>query len=75
MVEELHKLIIRKVNQKEVHSPFIGNIWDTDLADMQLISKFIKRFRFLSFVIDNYSKYALVIPLKDRKEAWTRFCD
>ena len=35
---------------------------------MQLISKFNKGFRFLSYVIDIYSKYALVIPLKDKKD-------
>ena len=34
---------------------------------MQLISKFNKRFRFLLFVIDIYSKYAWFVPLKDKK--------
>ena len=34
---------------------------------MQLISKFNKGFRFSLFVIDIFSKYASVIPLKDKK--------
>ena len=34
---------------------------------MQLISKFNKGFRFLLYVIDIYSKYAWVVPLKDKK--------
>ena len=34
---------------------------------MQLITKFNKGFRFLSCVIDIFSKYAWVIPLKDKK--------
>ena len=34
---------------------------------MQLIKKFNKGFRFLLCVIDIYSKYAWVIPLKDKK--------
>ena len=34
---------------------------------MQLISKFNNGFRFLLCVIDIYSKYAWVIPLKDKK--------
>ena len=36
---------------------------------MQLISKFNKGFRFLLCVIDIFSKYAWVVPLKDRKGA------
>ena len=38
-----------------------------DLADMQLISKCDKGFRFLLCVIDIYSKYDWVIYLKDKK--------
>ena len=34
---------------------------------MQLISKSNKVFRFLLCVIDIYSKYAWVVPLKDKK--------
>ena len=34
---------------------------------MQLISKFIKGFRFLLCAVDIYSKYAWVAPLKDKK--------
>ena len=67
LAEELNKPIIKKINKRKVHSPFIGNIWDADLADMQLISKFNKEFRFLLCVIDICSKYAWVIPLKDKK--------
>ena len=34
---------------------------------MQLISKFNKGFRFLLCVIDIFSKYTWVVPLKDEK--------
>ena len=34
---------------------------------MQLITKFNKRFRFLLCVIDIFSKYAWVVPLKNKK--------
>ena len=65
--EELHKPIIRKFKKRKVYSGFKDNIWGADLADMQLTSKFNKEFRFLLCVIDIFSKYAWVVPLKDKK--------
>ena len=65
--EELHKPIIRKFKKRKMYSAFKDNIWGSDLADMQLISKFNKGFRFLLCVIDIFSKYAWAIPLKDKK--------
>ena len=50
-----------------MHSPFRYNIWGVDLADMQLLSKFNKGFRFLLWDIDIFSKSVWVIPLKDQK--------
>ena len=41
------------------------------LADMQLIIKFNERFRFLLCVIDYFSKYTWVVPLKDKKGSTT----
>ena len=57
LAEELRKLVIKKFEKRKVDSPFIDNMWGADLADMLLISKFDKRFRFLLCVIDIYSKY------------------
>ena len=67
LVQELHKPVIRNFKKKAVYSVFKDNIWGADLADVQLISKFNEGFRFLLCVIDIFSKYAQVIPLKDRK--------
>ena len=44
----------------------MDNIWIADLADMQLISKYNNQIQFL-LCVHVFSKYALVIPLKDRK--------
>ena len=66
LADELHKPIIRKFKKRKVYSSFRDNIWGADLADMQLISKFNKGFRFLLCVIDVFSKYAWVVPLKDK---------
>ena len=50
-----------------VYSGSKDNIWGAELADMQLISKLNKGFRFLLCIIDIFSKYAWVVPLKDKK--------
>ena len=67
LAEELHKPIIRKFKKRKVYSAFKDNIWVVDLADMQLLSKYNKGIRFLLCVIDIFSKYAWVVPLKDKK--------
>ena len=67
LAKELHKPIIRKFKKGKVYSGFKDNIWSVDLADMQVISKFNKGFRFLLCVTDIFTKYAWVVPLKDKK--------
>ena len=47
LAEELHKPVTRKFKKREVYSTFKESIWAADLADMQLISKCNKGFRFL----------------------------
>ena len=67
LAEELHKPIIRKFKKRTVYSGFKDNIWGDDLADMQLINKFKKGFKFLLCVIDTFIKYAWVLLLKDKE--------
>ena len=58
LANELHKPIIKKFNKRKVYSSFKDNIWGVDLADMQLLSKFNKGFRFILCVNDIFSKYS-----------------
>ena len=67
LANELHKPIIRKFNKRKVYSSFKDNIWGANLGDMQLLSKFNKGIKYLLCVIDLFSKYAFVLPLKDKK--------
>ena len=67
LANELHKPIIRRFKKRIVYSSFKNNIWDVDLADVQLISKYSKGIRYLLCAIDLFSKYAFVVPLKDKK--------
>ena len=65
LTEELHKPIIKITEKRKVYSSFINNIWGADLADMQIINKFNKHI-FLSCLIDIFSKYAWMNPLKKK---------
>ena len=57
LAAKVHKPIMRKFGKRKVYSSFIDNICGANLADINLISKFNKGFRFLLCVIDIYSKY------------------
>ena len=67
LANELHKTIIRKFKKRKVYSSFRENIWGVDLADMQSLSKYNKGIKSLLCTIDLFSKYACVVPIKDKK--------
>ena len=67
LTNELHKPIIRKFEKRKIYSSFKDNIWGVEFADMKLISKYNKGIKYLLCVIDLFSRYAFVIPLKDKK--------
>ena len=67
LADELDQPIIRKFNKRKVYSQFKDNIWGVDLADMQSLNRKNKGIKYLLCAIDLFSKYAFVIPLKDKK--------
>ena len=68
LAKELHKPIINKFKKGKVYSSYRDNIiWGVDLADMQALSKYNKGIKYLLYAIDLFSKYAWVIPIKDKK--------
>ena len=64
---ELHRQIIKKFKRKKLDTSFRDNIWGVDLADMQSLSKYNKGIKYLLCAIDLFSKYAWVVPLKDKR--------
>ena len=67
LADELHKAIIDKLNKRKVYSQFKDNIWGVHLADMQSLRRKNEGIKYLLCAIDLYSKYAFVIPLKNKK--------
>ena len=64
--EELHKPVRRKFKKRRVLVNGIDRIWIADLVDMQSFSKFNRGVKDLLVVIDVFSKYGWMIPLKDK---------
>ena len=67
IANELHKLIIRKFKRRRVYSSLRYSIWGVDLAYIQSLSKYNRRITYLFCAIDIFSKYAWVVPLKDKR--------
>ena len=67
LANELHKPIIKKFKKRKVYSSIRDNIWGVDLADMQSLSKYNGGIKYSLCAIDLFSKYAWVIPIKDKK--------
>ena len=66
LVEELHKPIKRKFKKRRVLVNGIDRIWAADLVDMQAFSKFNRGIKYLLAVIDVFSKYGWLLPLKNK---------
>ena len=65
----LHKPIRRHFKRNRVIVYGIDHQWQVDLVDMQALSRQNKGFKHLLTCIDIFSKYAWVVPLKDKKGA------
>ena len=64
LAEELYKPVTRKFQRRRVNVNGIGKIWATDLIDMQPFSKDNNGIKYLLTVIDIFSKFVWIVPLK-----------
>jgi transposase InsO family protein len=62
----LHKPARRNFKRNKTYVAGIDRQWQADLADMQDASKDNDGFRYLLTVVDVFSKFAWVIPIKDK---------
>ena len=61
------KPVIKIFKRRKVYARFKGNIWAKNLAEMGSLSSKNKNVKYLLCVIDAFTKYAWVKPLKDKK--------
>ena len=62
LAEELYKPVTRKFLRRKVYVSGIDKIWAADLVDM----KYNKGVKYLLTVVDIFSKYGWMIPLKNK---------
>ena len=65
LAKELYNLEIKKLKRKKVYVKFKDNIWAADLVEMKPLSSKNKNVKYLLCVIDVFTKYEWVKPLKD----------
>jgi transposase-like protein len=62
----LHRPIVRKFRKRMVYVKGIDDTWAADLIDMQSFAKFNDGVKYLLSVIDIFSKYGWIVPIKDK---------
>lgn len=57
---------MKKFRKRRVRVNGFDEIWAADLVDMQAFSKFNRGTKYLLAVIDIFSKYGWLVPLKEK---------
>ena len=66
LAEELHEPVIKKFKRRKVYARLKDNIWAADLAEMGSLSSNNENVKYLLCVIDIFTKYVWVKPLKEK---------
>lgn len=66
LTKELTRPVINKYKRRSVITTYNNDIWSADLLDVSNMSKSNNNIKFLLIIIDVYSRYAYVIPLKSK---------
>ena len=66
LANELHKPVWRRFDKRTVFAKQVDDIWTADLVDRSSFSRSNKGYKYLLTVIDGFSKYGWVVPLKTK---------
>ena len=68
LAQELDKPVIEKFKRRRVHATFKDNIWAAELDEIESLPFFNCGIQYLLSVIDVFSKYISVKPIKNKKK-------
>ena len=66
LANELHNPVIHHFRRRKVIVNDIDEIWAADLVGMQSFSKFNNGIKYLLMLIEVFSKYGWIVPLKSK---------
>ena len=66
IAKEIFSPVIKKFQRIQIQTHYKDECWSIDLIDRSSLAKYNKNYKFIFTIIDNYTKYAWAIPLKDK---------
>ena len=66
IAKEIFSPVIKKFQRIQIQTHYKDECWSIDLIDRTSLSKYNKNYKFIFTIIDNHTKYAWAIPLKDK---------
>src|SRR5438477_10817346 len=63
---ELHRGIVKKFKKRKIITKGIDDIWAADLLVMKAYSRQNKGYKYIFNIIDTFSKYMWLVPLKNK---------
>ena len=63
---ELHKPARKHFTRRKIIPHYVDETWSADLIDLKKFSQLNNHFKYIFTIIDNYSKYAWALPLKNK---------
>ena len=66
IAKEIFSPVIKKFDRIKIIPHYKDECWSIDLIDRSSLLKYNKNYKFIFTIIDNHTKYAWAIPLKDK---------
>ena len=66
IAKEIFSPVIKKFQRIQIQTHYEDECWSIDLIDRSSLAKYNKNYKFIFTIIDNHTKYAWAIPLKDK---------
>ena len=66
IAKEIFSPVVKKFDRIQIQTHYKDECWSIDLIDRSSLAKYNKNYKFIFTIIDNHTKFAWGIPLKDK---------